>query len=244
MIVLKLGGSVITEKAAPETVDDASLGRAAAALEGVGDVIVVHGGGSFGHPAARNYGVSRTAGSNDAAAIVAIHDAMLRLNGRVVGALQDHDVPALPVAPLSVASRDEGGELRMPMAGIRRMLAERFVPVLHGDVVTHTGRGATVLSGDEVVVALAEGLDADRVGVCTTVPGVLGADGTVIPRIESFADVADELGESTATDVTGGMAEKVRALLGLDTSATVFGLEDLSAFLEGETPGTLVAGHT
>ena len=41
--------------------------------------------------------------------------------------------------------------------------------------------------GDELVVALARALDADRVGACTGVPGVLDADGRVAATIEREA---------------------------------------------------------
>jgi isopentenyl phosphate kinase len=118
------------------------------------------------------------------------------------------------------------------------MLAESFVPVLHGDVVATANEGVTVLSGDEVVARVARDLDADRVGLCSTVPGVLDADDRVVERVSSLDDVA--LGESAATDVTGGMAGKVRALLALDAPAHVFDLDGLSAFLAGEAPGTVV----
>jgi len=114
------------------------------------------------------------------------------------------------------------------------------VPVLHGDGVAHAGEGVTVLSGDEIVVRLGEGLAADRVGVCSTVPGVLDADGAVIDRIDSFDAAADALGASDATDVSGGMAGKVRRLLALSVPARVFGADDLDAFLRGGSPGTLI----
>jgi isopentenyl phosphate kinase len=120
------------------------------------------------------------------------------------------------------------------------MLGEGFVPVLHGDGVAHEGAGVTVLSGDEVVTSLSSSLSADSVGVCSSVPGVLDDDGEVIPRIRDYEAVAALLGGSDATDVTGGMAGKVRALLDLDAPAAVFGPESLEAFLAGEWPGTTV----
>jgi isopentenyl phosphate kinase len=120
------------------------------------------------------------------------------------------------------------------------MLDEGFVPVLHGDVVVHAGRGATILSGDELVVSLAASLDADRVGLCSDVPGVLDDAGAVVPRIERFEDVADYLGGSEATDVTGGMAAKVRELLALDAPAQVFDLDGLAGFLDGADVGTTI----
>jgi len=243
--VLKLGGSVVTEKDAPETVDEAALGDAAAALADVSDdLVVVHGGGSFGHHHADRHGVSTTEGTGDAEAVRDIHGAMKRLNAAVVDALSAEGVTAVPVHPFSLAARAGDGDLSLSTGGVRTMLGEGFTPVLHGDVVAHAGRGATILSGDEIVVALARGLDADRVGLCSGVPGVLDESGAVVGRIDAFSDVAAALGGSDATDVTGGMAAKVRALLELPAPALIFGPEDLAAFVSGDRPGTVVAGST
>ncbi|WP_302080495.1 isopentenyl phosphate kinase [Salinibaculum rarum] len=245
--ILKLGGSIITHKDRPETVDRETVDRVVETIAGradstVGDLVVVHGGGSFGHHHAAAHGVSSTDGTSDVTALTEIHAAMTELNDAIVDAFQDHDIPALPVRPLSVAHRDASGTLTLPAGQIATMLGEGFVPVVHGDVVAHVTAGGTILSGDDIVVSLAESLDARRVGLCSTVPGVLDNDGAVVPEIETFEDVADSLGGSDATDVTGGMAGKVRALLDLETPASIFDPGELDAFLEGASVGTVVRG--
>jgi len=247
--ILKLGGSVITDKDRPEALDGPALDRAADAVADalasgdVSDLVVVHGGGSFGHHHASDHGVSKTEGSGEARAAVEIHAAMKTLNDFVLARLHDRDVPAVPVHPFSAASRDEEARLDLPTGQVETMLGEEFVPVLHGDVVAHAGEGVTILSGDEVVTAVAEGIDAERVGFCSTVPGVLDDDEEVVPEIGSYDEVAGLLGGSDATDVTGGMAGKVRALLDLGAPATVFGPDALREFLAGEDPGTRIDGR-
>ncbi|WP_142858844.1 isopentenyl phosphate kinase [Salinigranum halophilum] len=240
--VLKLGGSVVTEKDEPEQVDEVSLARMADAIAAaaVERLVVVHGGGSFGHHHAATHGVSTTEGTHDPAAVADIHGAMKTLNRRVVDVLLSRDVPAVPVHPLSFGARDAAGSLTLPPNAVRTLLDEGFVPVLHGDLVAHAGQGTTVVSGDELVTSLARHLDADRVGMCSTVPGVLDAEDEVIPRIEAFEDVAAALGGSDATDVTGGMAAKVRALLDLGAPAFVFGPDAVDAFLAGADAGTRI----
>ena len=247
-VVLKLGGSLITEKDRPETLDDDALDAACDAVAdalAAGDVdrlVVVHGGGSFGHHHASVHGVSTTAGTRDADAVAAIHGAMKRLNAHVLERLRERGVPAVPVHPLSLAARAEGadGGLDLPLGSTATLLDEGFVPVLHGDGVATAGDGVTVVSGDELVVELAAGLGARRVGVCSTVAGVLDGDGSVIPEIRDFEAVADVLGASDATDVSGGMAAKVRELLALDAPASVFGADGLAPFLRGEDAGTRI----
>ena len=258
-VVLKLGGSLITEKDRPETLDapalDAACDAIAAALaDGAVDrLVIVHGGGSFGHHHASEHGVSTTAGTRDADAVMDVHGAMTTLNRFVLSRLHERDVSAVPVHPLSLSARPDGaeGDLDLPLASTATLLDEGFVPVLHGDGVATAGEGVTVVSGDELVVELAAGLGARRVGVCSTVPGVLdgagatGDDGDpdaaeVIPVIDEFEAVADALGASDATDVSGGMAAKVRELLALDSPAYVFGADGLESFLRGGDPGTRI----
>ncbi|UIO98760.1 isopentenyl phosphate kinase family protein [Halobaculum sp. CBA1158] len=241
-VILKLGGSVITEKDRPKTLDGETLASLAAAIGDaeVDDLVVVHGGGSFGHHHAAEHGVSTTAGIRDVDGVMDVHGAMTTLNRFVLSRLHTEDVPAVPVHPLSAAARDADGELTLMTDQVATMLEEGFVPVLHGDGVVHAGEGVTVLSGDELVTALATALDAERVGLCSTVPGVLDGDDEVIPAIESFDEVADVLGVSDATDVTGGMAAKVRELLGLGSPASVFGPESLEGFLAGDDVGTRI----
>lgn len=242
-VVLKLGGSVITRKGEPETLDRESLAACARAIAADDDALVlVHGGGSFGHYHAERHGVSVTTGTADARAVFEVHGSMRTLNDHVVAALHDHDVPAVGLEPLSLAHRDADRELSVQIGGVSMVLDHGFVPVLFGDLVPHAGEGFTVVSGDELVVALASALGASRVGLCSGVPGVLDAEGDVIDRIESRADAADALDDSSDVDVTGGMAGKVSELLGLPMPASIFGLEDLSAFLAGEDVGTRIDG--
>jgi isopentenyl phosphate kinase len=241
-VVLKLGGSVVTDKERPQTVDDASLGVAADAIADapLDRLVVVHGGGSFGHPAAAAHGVTESSGTRDMEAIREIHGAMRRLNDAVVGRLADAEIPAVPVHPSSGSVRAADGSLTMASGVVSTVLDEGFVPVLHGDGVVTAGAGVTVLSGDEIVTSLARTLGADQVGLCSTVPGVLDDSGAVIERIGSFEAVRTAVGGSEETDVTGGMAGKIRRLLDLGVPAYVFGIDDLAAFLAGEGPGTRV----
>lgn len=245
--ILKLGGSVVTDKERPETLDGPALERSADAVASAlaggsleDGLVIVHGGGSFGHHHASEHGVTTTEGTDEIEPVTDIHSAMETLNRFVLSRLHEQDVPAVPVHPFSTAYRDEAGTLHLPTGQIEAMLEAGFVPVLYGDIIATTGAGATIVSGDELVTDLARALGADRVGLCSTVPGVLDDDGAVIDRITSFEAVDAILGESESTDVTGGMAGKVRTLLELEAPASIFGLESIDAFLTGESVGTSI----
>lgn len=237
--VLKLGGSVITEKDRERTVADRRLESITAALgdADLEDYVLVLGGGSFGHPAADRHGITRTVGSSDPQAVAEVHDAMLELTSLVIDRLVWAGIPAVAVHPSSLAARVDS-ELTLSMDPIEAAIAEGFVPVMHGDFVVTLGAGVTILSGDEIVAELAGHLEADRVGLCTGVSGVLDGEDEIIDRIERYGDVAEVLGESADTDVTGGMAAKVSTLLDVGVPASIFGMEGLEVFLAGGHPGT------
>lgn len=241
-IVLKVGGSLITDKTGAEVVDHDQLSRVCTILSehAPANCILVHGGGSFGHHAANAHNVSTTTGTRDPAAIRDVMHAMDRLRGTVVDELQEAGVPAVPVPTRALATKDQDGDVTLAPHVVAQALAEDFIPVLHGDIVIHTQHGATILSGDTLAIALARALDCERIGLCAAVPGVLDAQGEVVPAITSFADVAPLFSETRGTDVSGGMAAKVQALLGVEVPGAIFGIEALASFLNGELPGTQV----
>jgi len=235
-MILKIGGSVLTDKTEEETVSD----RFDDVIETVADadhddLILVHGAGSFGHPHAARHELE--GGGREGAHET--HAAVARLNGLVVGALNEHGADALPVHPLSCAWRD--GALGFETLPAQTLREEGFLPVLHGDVVADTGSGVSVLSGDEIAVELARlhGDAADtEVGMCTSAGGVLDEEGNRLEHVSSVEELTEFGGEGV--DVTGGISGKVESLLSLPSGGRIFGADELEEYLGGEAVGTLV----
>jgi len=94
--VVKLGGSAITVKSSPETVNWESLSRVVSALASFvrsgGRLIVVHGGGSFGHYAVDR--LQRERGSLGPLEVAEVQRAMLVLAMAVISELTGAGVPA------------------------------------------------------------------------------------------------------------------------------------------------------
>ena len=68
MIILKLGGSVITRKdSSTPTLDSSNLTRIAREISNSSyhKLIVVHGAGSFGHPYAKEYAIGNEIDSSE-----------------------------------------------------------------------------------------------------------------------------------------------------------------------------------
>jgi len=235
-VILKLGGSVLTDKSDEETLAE-GFGDVirTVARRAPDDLVLVHGAGSFGHPHAARRGIDETTQSVEGA--YETHAAVARLNRRVVGSLNERGVDAAPVHPLSCARRD--GEVQVCVEAVEALGDAGFLPVLHGDVVADGRGGASVLSGDELAVEVAVATEDDEVGMCTSSGGVLGSDGEALDRVTSGDDVA-ELDGAKRADVTGGIRGKVDRLLSLPSGGCVFGPDDVGAYLNGDDVGTLV----
>jgi isopentenyl phosphate kinase len=130
--------------------------------------------------------------------------------------------------------------LAWDLAPLRLALQNGLLPVVYGDVVFDKVRGGTILSTEDLFSDLAPRLQPRRVLLAGIEPGVW-ADfpgcKQLIPEItsESYKTLGGALAGSQATDVTGGMASKVRQ--GLELVRNAPGLEVM--IFSGREPGVV-----
>ena len=241
-ILLKLGGSVITDKHADCVVNHDRLGTIARTLAGAPgcDMLIVHGAGSCGHPEAQRYQLDKGAVAGGAEGIYVTNRAVSGLNDAVVLALREAGVPAIGIHPLHAGVANRGRLVSFECRHLERMLGLGMVPVTHGDVVIDLTEGACVVSGDQLVQYFAVALHCRRVGLATDVPGVLDGGGCVVPEITRKTAPALHIGNSSHTDVTGGMKGKIDELLRLADAgigSDIFHVSRIGDFLRGTDHG-------
>jgi len=247
-ILLKLGGSVITDKRADCAINQTQLGAVAHEIAGAPghDMLIVHGAGSCGHPEAQRYQLDKGAVAGGAEGIYVTNRAVSSLNDAVVHALREAGVPSIGIHPLHAGIADRGRLVAFECRHLERMLVLGMVPVIHGDVVMDLTDGACIVSGDQLVRYFAVALHCSRVGLATDVPGVLDG-GCVIPEISRKTASALHVGNSSHTDVTGGMKGKIDELLGLADAgigSDIFHVSRIGDFLRGtDHGGTRVRGE-
>jgi isopentenyl phosphate kinase len=257
LMVLKLGGSVITQKDMPMTPNLDAIHRLAKeiARAKVDRLVVVHGGGSFGHPLAKQYNIkqgylepSQVEGASRT------HQAMLKLNKLVVDALICNNIAAFSVSPSScILTKDDRIRVFFDKT-LSKLLNTEFVPVLFGDVVLDTQKGFTILSGDQLISVIAMRFRADRIILGVDVDGLYTADpkddpsAQLIPHITQpeLKPLIHNIGAAQVTDVTGGMwgkiAELTRAIeAGIPAIVANASKDDyIYKALKGEVIGTLI----
>ncbi len=219
MEVLKLGGSVVTNKLLPMTPNTEAIRRLADEVLAAGPrpLVIVHGGGSFGHPPAKEYDIASGYSSpRQLPGFSKTHQSMVRLNALVIDFLLDAGIPAASVAPSSFIVTEDGRITDLDSTVVRRYIDSGFVPVLYGDAVLDSERKFTILSGDQLAVRLAVGLEARKLLFGVDVDGVYTANPKLAPEARLIEELSlanargmVKIGESLGTDVTGGMLGKV-----------------------------------
>ena len=224
VIFLKLGGSLITDKKGVEAVRQDVLPRLAREIQQAREknpdtlLLLGHGSGSFGHVAGAKYGTRQGVESREQwLGFTEVSAAALRLNRIVVESLLTAGVPAMSFSPSASVRCENGRIIHIEVQPIQAALSAGLLPVTHGDVAFDEVKGGTIVSTEEVMMALALSLRPSWLLLAGETEGVYDQFGQVIPQItqQTYAEIESALGGSRGTDVTGGMASKVLGMLKL-----------------------------
>jgi isopentenyl phosphate kinase len=218
LVVVKLGGSVLTNKGSKgrarfEARRAARLARQLAPLLATRRLVVVLGAGSWGHPLAARHRIGRRVlrGAQLLQAFTEIGASVADLQSRFVRAAQEQSVPCVSVSAGANAFFVRG-RLRFDDGPIQRLVNARLVPIIGGDVVLDDRTGLRILSGDRIVAEIAKRQRAERVVFASDVPGVL--DGERVLARMTAAGLRRRLPTiDRGGDATGGMRGKLEAAL-------------------------------
>lgn len=258
MIFLKLGGSLITDKSRPETPRLDVLRRVAdeiaAARASHPDLrlLLGHGSGSYGYQAAARFLTHLGAASEaEWLGFAEVWRAANQLNRLVVDAMLEAGLPAISFPPSASAITQAGEIVELAAEPVARALSVGLLPVVAGDVVFDRQRGSTIVSTERVFARLADSLHPTHLLLAGVEPGVFAdypANTRIFDRLRESDLLPSTVTGSSATDVTGGMADKVRHALavargGAGLQVRIFsGAEagSIRAALAGEPLGTLI----
>jgi isopentenyl phosphate kinase len=210
--LIKLGGSVLTDKSIYRTPRLDVIARLALELSSCSDrLIVVHGAGSYGHMLAKTHHMAD--GKAPASAVAQVHADVRELQGLVLAALDDAGVPAISLSTYDLARLTSGHLASFAYEPVHETIAHGFTPVMSGDVVLDQARGTGILSGDVLMVELARAVHPARAVFVTDVDGIYDRDpmesgARLLPRIDlSTQDVRTS--EARVPDITGSIAGKL-----------------------------------
>lgn len=240
MILVKFGGSVITDKMKlryfrRKNVDRLSQEIANAAK----NIILVHGAGSFGHIVAHEFELQR--GLISAEQLKGLAKVMLdvrELNYKVMEVLVEKGLKPVSIPPSTSARLDSGELTYLDTDIFDKYLKIGFLPVTFGDACLDSSRTFGICSGDQLMERLAMYFKPKIVIFCTDVDGIYTSD----PFMNPNAELLEEIDHSTLeklpktsryVDVTGSMYGKIERMVRIASR----GCECL--VINGNVPGRL-----
>ncbi len=249
--LIKLGGSVITDKDIPMSVRTSVLKRLASEIAQAKQkmpaselFLIGHGQGSFAHlPATKYQTMKGFINEESVLGMAIVQDNAAQLNRLVVHELIRQQLPAVSFyASNSLVTHERQACYSFDQV-LYEYLHQGLIPVTGGDVLVDQAQGCTIWSTEEILTFWAkqfvnQGWQVASVIHVTEVAGVLDATQQVIPEIttQNLAAVKKDIFATKGFDVTGGM------MLKIDQSVELAQLGISSKILSGLKPGNLFQG--
>ena len=213
MILIKLGGSVITDKSKETTARHDVIERLAQEIASVpGEKIIIHGGGSFGHIKAKEHNLHLGfTDDRQRDGICMVQKDMRDLNRMIEDGFHKAKVPVASVPAGAITIFDDGKLVKFPSDVFTHYLDIGITPITFGDVVVDKTKGIAICSGDDIMLELARDLKATRCIFVTKVDGVFasfpaGPDEEPLKVIQAGQKIKFTVEDA---DVTGSMQRKL-----------------------------------
>ncbi|NOZ82018.1 MAG: isopentenyl phosphate kinase family protein [Candidatus Micrarchaeota archaeon] len=239
MLILKIGGSVITDKTSEYPKPRKKIMKRLASEISVyrNKMVIIHGAGSYGHPIVKRTGIHKGL-NGKTVAFAETQRLQNELNVLFTKYLIESGIPAVPYQPSAAAIMNNGQLKKLFVGPLKEMIRLGLVPVLYGVPAVDEKKGCSILSGDEILPYLAKRLKCEKTIHCTDVDGIYTADPKLHPdakRIEevnrkNLGEVLETVSGAVTHDVTGGMARKLKEIISSGVEAV---------FLSGLKPGNL-----
>ena len=230
MFIVKLGGSVITDKSRENSFKQEIANRLSREIKNANKKsIIIHGAGSFGHILAKKYNLDQGFKSDEQLHGFSLTHAMVqRLNSLVMDSLHENDISAVSIPPHCILELNDHKPHKINISIFKDYLNLGFTPVTFGDVVLDKKLGFSICSGDLLIQLLSEHFHPDKAVFVIDVDGLFSSN----PKIDETAKLIENVSFKelmdlstvldSHADVTGGMGGKIGSIkkiseLGIDT---------------------------
>lgn len=206
MILIKLGGSIITNKQKPLSPNLKAINNIASKLRKLNEpIIVVHGGGSFGHYWSVKYDIHTKPAKYSKKGVSVVKNSMIELNKIILDSFLKNGLNPYCVPPTDFMYGSKVDSKKVKE--ISRIANSGFVPVSYGDVIWHGAGKFYILSGDRIMGILAKILKPRLAIFVLNVDGVYSSMKTkeLLHEIKGKSAIISRV----RADVTGGMHRKI-----------------------------------
>jgi isopentenyl phosphate kinase len=235
--VIKLGGSLITDKSSPRTINWDSLNDSILQIykyykESNAKIVLVHGGGSFGHYEVDK--IRKTRNVIDSFSTSLIQESMLTLALAVLKSSINSGIPASLHPAHTICKSNVKDCNYYP---IINDLNNGLIPITYGDAV-FDGEGK-IISGDDLSVQISNIINSDCLIFATDVEGILDEKGNLIRELRRDQNI--NIINRNVFDVTGGIINKInKAFNSKSNNIRIVSGKEIYNALNGEDVGTKI----
>ena len=227
LTVIKLGGSLLTDKQKPFSLKKLILKSVVNEVKLCLDIglvkklIIVHGVGSFGHPPVLEYklhlGYKNT---NQLLQLSKTQQIVNQFRNAIADEFIKVGVPVNYFHASSILVSETMKIKRIFLDSLDGYLSKGMVPLIGGDMIFDRIMGWSVGSGDQIAALISNRLHANNLIFASDVPGVFNSD----PKVNDDAELINEIkldrlesliqlmGKSKSRDASGNMVGKLRTI--------------------------------
>ena len=206
MILIKLGGSIITNKERPLSARRKAIESILKQIKKIKEPkIIVHGGGSYGHYWSVKYDMHTKPAKYDARGVAIVKNSMIELNKIILDTAVKNRINAYCLPPTDFMNGNKS--IKNKILTMNDISKSGLIPITFGDALWFGQKKSYILSGDVIMTTIAKVLKP-RLSVF-----VLNVDG-VYSNLKTKKLIYDFKKEKPTisinkTDVTGGMTRKI-----------------------------------
>ena len=206
MILIKLGGSIITNKEKPLAPRKKTVENIAKYLKKIDEpIIIVHGGGSFGHYWSVKYDMHTKPMKYNTHGVSVVKNSMIELNKIILDAFLKNKLNPYCLPPTDFMLGDK--PITNKVKEIEKIAGVGLIPITFGDALWHSNKKTYILSGDKIMTYLSKILKP-RLSIFALNEDGLYSDLKSKKLILELKEENPIIAKNNM-DVTGGMTRKV-----------------------------------
>jgi isopentenyl phosphate kinase len=206
MILIKLGGSIITNKEKPLSPRKKTIDNILKEIRKIKEsVIIVHGGGSYGHYWSVKYGMHTKPAKTNPKGVAIVKNSMVELNKIILDSAVKNRINSYCLPPTDFMNGNKS--IKSKILVINDIAKSGLTPITFGDALWFGHKKSYILSGDVIMTTIAKILKPRLSLFVLDVDGVY-SDLKTKKLIHDFKKEKPQIIKNKI-DVTGGMTRKI-----------------------------------
>ena len=153
MILIKLGGSIITNKRKPQSARRKTIDNILKQIKKINEpVILVHGGGSYGHYWSVKYGMHTKPAKYSLKGLSVVKNSMIELDKIILDTAAKNRLNTYSLPPTDFMNGNK--PIRNKIQKIGEIAKSGLTPVTYGDALWYSQKKSYILSGDVIMTAI------------------------------------------------------------------------------------------